>query len=253
MRARRSAASKITGETQDLTGVGCPVGAAGAAMPGAASGPVRTTIWPARSPTAAPRPPLGATPRCARRMRSRSALRAAPDSRRYGSPVALRTWRGPPSRWSTPARQPRLATQSSAASGHPGLANALHPSDLMPRPPWQAVVEPGTPGRPKPLRPGSSYRRYKCVSSTFGVPLGSAGNRHRVGDQRSAGGTGAGVMGSQAGPRTAGARSTRPHGCTSASSSCSRGERATASRVGRGLGQPVPAPRRRPPFGRPGR
>jgi len=221
-------------------------------MPGAASGPVRTTIWPARSPTAAPRPPLGATPRCARRMRSRSALRAAPDSGRYGPPAALRTWRGPPSRWSTPARHPRLATQSSAASGHPGLANALHqfrshaasslasgcraghPRSSQPAPARLVVSEiqvcvidfrraVGLGGQPTSgRRPAFSWWHWSRV-------MGSRARRLSYGVQR---------------PRTAGRGRRVRTACASASSSCPRGRRGTASRVGPGPTRHAAAPRR---------
>lgn len=68
------------------------------------------------------------------------------------------------------------------------------PRRLQPSaPPGLAVLPPFRPGaafagerllsrQGRPFQPaprGSSYRRYKCVSSTLGVPLGSAGNRGR--------------------------------------------------------------------------
>jgi len=160
-----------------------------------------------------------------------------------------------------------VSSRRSGCLGRPDTPCACAPSPSRPprRPTTRWSIPPGHSGRPARVLPrrgatGASVAdaqlgpvpdhrtylprsgRYKCVSSTLGVPLGSAGNRHRVGDQRSAGGTGAGVMGSQAGPRTAWGRSTRPHGCASALPSRSRGQRATASRVGRRPARPGAAP-----------
>jgi len=188
-------------------------------------------------------PPLARLPaRCAGRMWSRSARTCGAASTRLMVPARARDL----SRVHRAGGVLRRGTRPGQAACvvcclRPGLADALRPSELMPSLPGKRLVS-WLGGPFQPARGGSSYRRYKCVSSTFGVPLGSAGNRGRVFAEGAAGGHGSRRDGvTKVGPgvvvvRRRGVRGRlrpRRHGVHAACSSRASARRPTASRVGR--------------------
>jgi len=162
MRARRSAASKITGELELDRVVH--------SVPLVLGGPVRTTTRLARRPNAAPRTSARAPPRAVRRP---YAVLACTHVRRRnytanGPPPAPETSRGPPGRRSTPTRRRAWPGRLGRLLPSAGLAQGSAPFRPDAAPPGKRLVS-WLRGPCQPARGGSSLSEMTSMSNDHGM------------------------------------------------------------------------------------